>query len=272
MVSQVTITNHGKSDANLRWVEYWGCQQYQFSFRGFMQGFAGKSMHELRRDFATRFEHQFKKLEDGSGLLEKKDFLGRDPADERQFQSMVAFLEKNPNSFLTPHRTKMLRKHADFDDLNPPPTFLVSLDAAADGMTTNGKDFFGSGRRQQSQRAQPHALDGDLSKTGPESALLLERKLTLKPGESRTLTFLYGYLPSGFDLDSLATKYRESARHCARGIKPTVEEEWSAFQHRERTLGGARSHLEPLLPAQRADLRQFLSISTFFRRPAFTNT
>ena len=209
LVSQVTITNHGKSDSNLRWVEYWGCQQYQFSFRGFMQGFAGKSMHDLRRDFATRFEHDFKKLGDGSGLIEKKDFLGRDPAEERQFQAMVAFLEKNPNSFLTAP-DKNAPKQADFDDLNPPPTFLVSLDAAADGMTTNGKDFFGSGG-VNNPTGITHALDGDLTKTGPESALLLERKLTLKAGESRTLTFLYGYLPSGFDLDSLATKYRASA-------------------------------------------------------------
>jgi cellobiose phosphorylase len=50
-----------------------------------------------------------------------------------------------------------------------------------------------------------------LSSSGPQSALLLERKFVLKPGESRTLTFVYGYLPSGFDLDSLATKYRRTA-------------------------------------------------------------
>ena len=210
LVSQVTITNHGTSDANLRWVEYWGCRLYQFSFRGFMQGFGGRSMHELRRDFATRFEHQFKKLDDGSGLLERKEFLGRDPADQRAFQAMVAFLEKSPNSFLTPP-DKNPPKLADFDDLNPPPTFLVSLDAPADGMTTNGKNFFGTGGVNNPD-GLGHALDGDLSKTGPESALLLERRFTLKPGESRTLTFLYGYLPSGFDLDSLATKYRRSAQ------------------------------------------------------------
>jgi hypothetical protein len=211
LVSQVTITNHGSADANLRWVEYWGCQQYQFSFRAFMQAFAGKTMHELRRDFAARFEHQFKKLEDGSGLLEKKDFLGRDPADERAFKGMVDYLEKNPNTFLTTAPDKDAPKDAAFDDLNPPPTFLVSLDSPADGMTTNGKAFFGAGGVNR-PTGLGRFLDGDLSKTGPESALLLERKFTLKPGESRTLTFLYGYLPSGFDLDSLATKYRKSAQ------------------------------------------------------------
>jgi len=54
LVSQVTVTNSGASPANLRWIEYWGCQLYQFSFRSFMEGFGGKSMHELRRDFGTR--------------------------------------------------------------------------------------------------------------------------------------------------------------------------------------------------------------------------
>jgi hypothetical protein len=210
LVSQVTIANHGKSDANLRWVEYWGCQLYQFSFRGFMQGSGAKGMHQLRRAFATRFEHNFKKLDDGSGLVEKKEFLGRDQTEERQFQEMVAYLEKNPNSFLTAP-DKNAPRGADFDDLNPPPTFLLSLDSPADGMTTNGKDFFGAGTANNPSGLTGN-LDGDLSKTGPESALLLERRFTLKPGESRTLTFLYGYLPSGFDLDSLATKYRRSAQ------------------------------------------------------------
>ena len=210
LVSQVTITNHGQSDVNLRWVEYWGCQLYQFSFRGFMQGFAGKSMHELRRDFSNRFEHHFKNLEDGSGMLERKEFLGRDQAEERQFQGMLAYLEKNPNSFLTAP-DKNAPKQADFDDLNPAQTFLVSLDGPAEGMTTNGKDFFGAGG-VNNPSGLGRNLDGNLSKTGPESALLLERRINLKPGESRTLTFLYGYLPSGADLDALATKYRRGAQ------------------------------------------------------------
>src|SRR5205823_11079201 len=48
LISQVTVTNTSSRDANLRWIEYWGCQLYQFSFRSFMEGFGGKSMHELR--------------------------------------------------------------------------------------------------------------------------------------------------------------------------------------------------------------------------------
>src|SRR5581483_4945084 len=137
-----------------------------------------------------------------------KSFTGRDAAEEKQFAGMVGYLEKNPNPFLTVP-DKNAPKLASFDDLNPPPTFLVSLDAPADGFSTNGKGFFGQGGIEHPS-CLASDLDGDLSRTGAESALLLERKFALKPSESRTLTFLYGYLPSGFDLDSLATKYRKT--------------------------------------------------------------
>jgi Glycosyl hydrolase 36 superfamily, catalytic domain/Glycosyltransferase family 36 len=207
LISQVEITNAGPAEAQLRWTEYWGCQLYQFSFRSFME--STKDMHELRRNFGARFEHSFRKLSDGSGLTERKQFTGRDPAEERQFAGTVASLEKGEDVFLTAP-DKNAPKLAAFDDLNPPQTFLLSLDAPADGFSTNGKAFFGVGGAEHPSGLN-RPLDEDLSSSVPQSALLLERKFVLKPGESRTLTFLYGYLPSGFDLDSLATKYRRTA-------------------------------------------------------------
>ena len=209
LLSQVTITNSGGNDTSLRWIEYWGCQQYQFSFRSFMEGFTGKSVHDRRRDFGMRFTNSFRQSSDGAGLSEKKEFLGRDPAEDRQFQGMVAFLEKNPNPFLAAPE-KDLPNGADFDDLNPPSTFLVSLDARADGFSTNGKKFFGTGGVLKPDGINA-SLDGALSSSGPDSALLLERRFSLKAGESKTLTFLYGYAASGFDVDTLVSKYRQSA-------------------------------------------------------------
>lgn len=95
LVSQVTITNHGPSAADLRWVEYWGCQVYQFSYRSWMQasswngvsweGSPGKAV-ELRRKFGDRFAHSFRRSENGSGLIETKRFLGRTAEDERLWQ------------------------------------------------------------------------------------------------------------------------------------------------------------------------------------------
>src|SRR5581483_10072642 len=214
LISQVAITNHGNTEAQLRWIEYWGCALYQFSFRAFMESFNGKSMHELRRDFGARFNHNFTRLSDGSGLVESKQFPGRDPVEEKDFAEVVANLEKNPNPFLAVP-DKEAPKLADFDDLNPPRTFLVSLDGPADGMSSNAGKFFGSGGVENPAGLRG-PLDGDLASTGPESALLLERRFSLKDGESRTLTFLYGYLPSGFDLDSLTTKYSKSTHTALR--------------------------------------------------------
>jgi len=208
LVSQVTITNSSGKEASLRWIEYWGCQLYQFSFRSFMEGSSGKSMHDHRRELGMRFSHSFKRILEGAGLSEKKEFLGRDPAEDRQFQGMVAFLEKNPDPFLAVPE-KDLPHAAGFDDLNPPSTFLVSLDAGAEAFSTNGKKFFGSGGVLKPDGVNA-SLDGDLSSTGPDSALLLERQFSLKSGESKTLTFLYGYAASGFDVQTLSSKYRQS--------------------------------------------------------------
>lgn len=207
LISQVKITNRSAAEAQLRWVEYWGCQIYQFSFRSFME--SANDMHKLRGNFGARFEHSFRRLVDGSGLIEQKQFTERDPAEERQFAATVANLEKGDDPFLTPP-DKNAPKLAAFDGLRPPPTFLLSLDSRVDGFSTNGKTFFGSGATEHPSGLD-RPLDGDLNSSGPQSALLLERKLGLKPGGSRTLTFLYGYLPSGFDVDSLATKYRDTA-------------------------------------------------------------
>jgi Glycosyl hydrolase 36 superfamily, catalytic domain/Glycosyltransferase family 36 len=205
LVSAVTIRNRSASAAHLRWIEYWGCQLYQFSFRAFMELFAGQNLHDCRRDFGARFTHHFRALPQNAGLLESKEFLGRDPQEEQRFQGMIAALEKSPNVFLAAPDPKA-PKQASFDDLNPPPTFLVSLDGPATGMTTNGREFFGAGGTSNPQ-GLGRELDGDVGQSGSESALLLERKFSLPPGESRTLTFLYGYVASGTDLDSLVAKY-----------------------------------------------------------------
>ena len=220
LISQVTVTNRGAAEAKLRWVEYWGCQVYQFSFRAFFDMFAGKGLHESRRDFGTRFKHHVRSAAEGSGLLESKEFLGRDLAEERSFQGTLASFAKSPNVFVTVPDPDGA-KDAGFDDLNPPPTFLVSLDAPASAMTTNGKAFFGSGGVEH-PTGLARELDGDLGQTGPESALLLERKFSLKRGESRMLTFLYGYVAPGTDVDSLIVKHRQGASSALR----KSSEEW----------------------------------------------
>ncbi len=207
VVSMVKLTNFGASAAGLRWVEYWGAQNYQFSFRSGMEaGFLHDNTKgaALRRAFAARFVHKFSPMPNGYGLMETQSFLGRSEEEEALWQQVEVGM-KNPDGPFGGHLHEVA-PGAVWEDVNPPSTFLVSLDAPPDGYSTDAATFFGTGGIENpTGLATP--LGSDLSATGPASAFLLERKLHLEPGKSKTLYFLYGYLPEGFRADELAKKY-----------------------------------------------------------------
>jgi hypothetical protein len=226
LISLVKIANHGKEEANLRWVEYWGASSYQFSDRALMEAGAMKdpkvTAAVFRRRFAERFEHHFEVAANGRGLLEKQRFTGR-AAEEEALWAKVKAGAKVPD----------LAPGTSMDDLNPPNTFLVSLDGPMDGYATDGAAFFGSGGAQNPSGL--HAkLANNASATGVESAHLMERNLTLQPGQTKTLAFLYGYLPEGFELDALVARYsadpagaleRSSAKWKTGGVRLTTPAE-----------------------------------------------
>lgn len=208
LLSQVTITNRTAAGARLRWTEYWGTEMYQFSFRAFAEAMSGRATPpEIRKKWSDRFAHQVRLLDKNAGLLGTTSFLGWTPEQDKAWNDMKRVLATGTNPFLSPVFEPV--PGASFDDLHPPSTFLVSLDGAADGWSASAKTFFGAGGAINPSGAT-RALDGALDEG---SALLLERHLELKPGESRTLYFLYGYLPAGVELDPLVEKYRKSADH-----------------------------------------------------------
>lgn len=216
LISQVTITNQSAQTVRPRWVEYWGCQNYQFSYRSLMESgvLTGAPIAvKRRREFAARFSHHFRKLPGGKGLLETQTFLGRSPDEEIAWQKTQESLGAKSTGFFGGPPAP-LAPGASMEDLSPPATFLVSLDAPADNFATHCKQFFGGSIDRPHGMAT--SLNNDLSAEGPESAFLLERMLVLKPGESRTISFLYGYLPERFSADELIAKYSaEPARHWA---------------------------------------------------------
>jgi cellobiose phosphorylase len=136
--------------------------------------------------------------------METQTFPGRAPEEEAAWQTVQAKLQADPNGFFG-GPVPPLAPGASMDDLHPPATFLVSLDAPADGFATNATQFFQGGIDHP--LGMQARLNNDLTSTGPESAFLLERRLALNPGESRTIHFLYGYLPDGFSFESLVAKY-----------------------------------------------------------------
>lgn len=250
LISLVKITNRGTEAASLRWVEYWNCQNYQFSMRATLE--AGKTpplAAQLRRDFAARFEHHFEVVENGKGLIERQTFLGR-TADEEQAWAKVKAARSIPD----------LAPGTSMDDLQPPATFLVSLDAPMNACATNGAQFFGSGG-VLNPAGLKQKLDNDVNCTGPDSAHLIERSLTLQPGQTRTISFLYGYLPANFELKTLVAKYsadpaaslaRSSALWKSGGVRfATPQEPWV-----EREISWHNYYL-----------RSALTRDSFFREP-----
>ena len=212
IISQVTITNQTKKATDLRWIEYWGCQQYQFSHRSQVLATISRGKRQvtdLRREFAARFAHHFRALDDRSGLIgliNEKKFLGYTSSDRSAWR-MAQFLLATIARKATGGALKPPVKEVWLEDLNPPPTFLVSLDAPADGFLTDEVAFFGKGGVAAPDLI-PVSLPAELPNPESGTALLLERRLHLEPDESRTLYFAYGYLPQGIELKPLLGKYR----------------------------------------------------------------
>jgi len=186
VISQVTITNNRKKRVDLRWIEYWGCYMYQFSsaaFAGIIGKTSNRNPRDIRHESSDKLKHEFKSIENGTGIQ-----------DKRYFEN----LEKtyDPNNL-----------QPSFDDKFPHKTFLVSLDSENSGMQTNSKDFFGLGG-VESPDGLKNDLNNNLNSTGVESSMLLEQQVSLDPGESCTFSFLYGYVPDNFELESLINKYK----------------------------------------------------------------
>ena len=200
LLSTVKLTNHGSESANLRWIEYWGAQQYQFSCRSWMQASLTHQSDaaQLRRQFAERFAHQFKVLPKNVGLMDTQKFLGRSPEDERKWAAVKDLQKKNPLGQLG-GPTPDFPPGVSMEDLNPPATFLVSLDSPFDGFTTNASAFFGTGGVEQPSGLSSN-LAHDLDSQGVASAFLLERHLNCVPRKAARLPFYTDTCPKVFNL------------------------------------------------------------------------
>jgi hypothetical protein len=209
LISQVQISNGSENPVDLRWIEYWGCEMYQFSYKSFIMGLISKknTVPSLRRQFNLNFEHEFTPLSQ-TGILAKKHFKGVRFGEKLKW-AILKFLIGTFFKKLSGGKIKSPVKESVFEDTAPPPTFLISMDAPVDGMSTNPIMFFGAGAIQSPPGLKtPLALE--IEPTGPLGGLFLERKIHLNPGENQNLYFAYGYLPEGVTLDSLITKYKSN--------------------------------------------------------------
>jgi hypothetical protein len=206
LISQVTVKNGTNRPADLRWIEYWGCQLYQLSYKSTLMSVATKKPSmEYRRKLAKRFEDKITVSEKGHVLLDVKSFKGDDPDDAQTWKLLNQYLS-TAGQQLVGGAIEFPAKEVTFEDSSPPPIFLASLDAPFDAYSTNASLFFGKGGTANPDGLQP-SLAGSSTPPGAETGLFLERRLHLNPGESKTAYFAYGYLSRGFELRSLLLKY-----------------------------------------------------------------
>jgi hypothetical protein len=228
LISQVEVTNEGISEAMLRWVEYWGCRIYQFSFRAMLAsvlsgGFENTSF--IRRRMADSFHNHIEILDGGCGLICHQSFQGWGEEDVRAWDTMQELISSSASGLLGGTTIPPLPE-ISFDDLSPPPTFLVSLDEPADGWESDAACFFGEGGAKSPSGMQ-NLFSSDL--LSPEGgAMLLERRFNLEPGASKKLYFAYGYLPGNLLLEQALSRYRT-------GLSGLLEQTSAGWQ-KERLL------------------------------------
>ncbi|MCJ7648288.1 MAG: hypothetical protein MUP85_06720, partial [Candidatus Lokiarchaeota archaeon] len=191
LISRVTITNDRDIPANLRWVEYWDNNIYEFSYLAFMNALGKKDVSlakEMRRELNDQTISKARLIFDGLGVQAAK--ILKKKTDEFSFES-IPFFNSKPT----------------FEDINPPSVFLVSLNGTPSGVSVDGAEFFGKGG-VISPDGLKKPIPFNLDETHDNSALLMERELKLNPKETTTLYFAYGYIPEGFELTSLIDKYK----------------------------------------------------------------
>ena len=234
IVSQVTIENQNEQPCNLKWIEYWGCQPYQFSFKSFMMSLAQKKpASEIRREFSRRFDHKTEIIAHNRGLLDSKRFKGNTMSDKIAWRALNAYLATK-GKHLTGGPVKSPIKETVLEDESPPKTFLISLDGPADDLGTDVTEFFGNGGVGAPEGIH-RPLSMKHSTRDSETGLLIERRFHLEPGEKRTLYFAYGYLLEDMKLEALVAEIENDysnllAKTCeqwrANRIQLVTDEAW----------------------------------------------
>jgi hypothetical protein len=206
IISQVTVTNNSNTTASLRWIEYWGVKSYQFSWRSNVLAMLTKKadlrfIPEFRRQLADKFTTNITPVP--NGLKAVAVFNGYSDAEKKQWESLEKIMAGAGKSFFGDLTVAPI-KEISYEDYNPAPTFLVSLDGNYSGAGNDAESFFGNGGT-----GMPEGIFEPLNNSSKSvvPAMFLEEKITLRPGESKTMYFMFGYLPEGYSADNLTKKY-----------------------------------------------------------------
>ena len=208
LISQTTIENKTAEEKKIRWVEYWGTQLYQFSYKSFMVSLATKKHPHLhRRVLGKKFVKQAEVLGDNLGILVSQNFSGYSRKEKRAWKAFVA-LASTVGKKLTGGNLKPAVKEAVYDDLNPPMIFVASLSDSYTGYSLDTNGFFGENSPDNPVAVlKPlNSEMGDVSKSG---GILLGKEWVLKPGGKRTFYYAFGYGNTKSEIENLLTNYKQ---------------------------------------------------------------
>jgi len=211
LLSRVTIENNSSQDKQLNWYEYWGSRPYLMSLRTLLLSLARGGVTELdsyinnsaqtmRRKLADKYEAHY--TVEGNTLRNKMKFSGWSFVDKKIWG--VAQKKYRPLVEKTKNYSLHLGNLDDFEDVKPPETFLCAIDAPVESFITDDKAFFGYGGVDDPEGLRTPVKP---NRKKSHSAMIAVSPVTVPAGEKVTLTYLYGYLPVGFELPELLKKY-----------------------------------------------------------------
>ena len=210
LISRVTITNNSTAPVEVRWHEYWGARPYLMSFRTLLLSLAAKtseletyinnSAQTMRRKLADRYKSRF--VTEGSTLRNKMKFGGWGLTDKLIWG--VAQKRYRPLAETAHNYSLYLGELDDYEDVNPPETFLHAADSKNVSFITNAEAFFGVGGP-----GNPDGLRKLVRGGGKNSraAMIAVSPVTVPAGGKVTLTYVFGYVPGGFETSALLKKY-----------------------------------------------------------------
>jgi hypothetical protein len=200
LISEVVIASQSPKPANLYWVEYWGCQPYEFSSRAFEAGRAANGQLDpenvvaLRRESALRYEHRFETMPGGMGIVESKHLRAQPaakagaaaPSEPVNGSAAKLPLDAQPASPGTEKSPAAQPPGVSAtDEIAPPSTFLASLDDGRVSFLTNAAAFFGDENRLS--HTGPAGPDSVPIPTGLLRPSFLEKLVPVNVGDSNPL-------------------------------------------------------------------------------------
>jgi hypothetical protein len=200
LLSSARLTNGGDDALELEYSEAHSAAMTQLDFYSWEVSQIGEKgpLGDRRLFTATHYEQTFARLDDHSGLIEQSRWLGLSAADHERYERLQK--ELGLLSDFTPWvgtvDPSLGGNRSSLWDTHPPRTFAALLDGSStDGLGCSAKDFWGeSGPEAPALRlACPF---GQPQRDQRNGALVLQRKVSLAPGESVTVPAIYGYEPS----------------------------------------------------------------------------